>query len=168
MNPSASPSNPLVNPTATPSAAALPSPATSKSPDPTLFRKIKNDLSEKVAIAKQDTGKTYLSSLLLSQQAEKLVRGQFSSDIKRLSPDFPTETDEYRLEIRQANPSQAVIVAVAKRPGYASYTGAVYAMEGKIPLTGICKTNVPSQTPPQAPQRIQSTLMCPSGSSAVN
>jgi hypothetical protein len=136
--------------------------------DPTLMHQLRKDLSRKVAIAKQDTGKTYLSSLLLSQQAEKLVKGQFSSDLKQLSRDFPSETDEYRLEIRQASGSQAVMVAVAKQTGYASYTGAVYAQEGKIPTTGICKTNVPSQTPPPAPKLVHSVFMCATGSSAVN
>lgn len=149
-----------------PSQSAEPSPALPS--DPTLINRLRRDLSRKVVIAKQDTGKTHLSSLLLSQQAEKLVKGQFSNDLKRLARDFPSETDEYRLEIRKADNAQAVIVAVAKQPGYASYTGAVYALEGKIPVTGICKTNVPSQMPPPAPKLVHSVLMCAAGSSSVN
>jgi hypothetical protein len=137
-------------------------------PDPAILTKIKKNLSEKVAIAKQDTGKTYLSNLLLSQQAEKLVQGKFTSDLKRLAADIPTETEEYRLEVRQADASKAVMVALAKRPGFASYIGAVYAVEGSIPITGICKTNVPSQTPPQAPKLAYSTVMCSPGSSMAN
>jgi hypothetical protein len=125
-------------------------------------------VSQAGAIAKQDTGKTYISNLLLSQQAEHLVRGRFASDLKRLAPDVPTETEDYHLEIRQADASQTVLVATAKQPGFNSYTGVVYAIAGKIPVTGICKTNVPSQTPPQAPKLVQSAIMCPQGSSQTN
>jgi Type IV pilin-like G and H, putative len=135
---------------------------------PSLLKKIKQDLSLKVAIAKQDTGKTALSNLLRSQQAEKLVKGRFTSDLKRISEDIPLETDEYRIEVRQADETKAIVAAIAKRPGFASYTGAVYAVEGKIPVTSICKTNVPSQTPPQPPKIVKAGLMCESGSSTVD
>jgi Type IV pilin-like G and H, putative len=137
-------------------------------PAPSLLKKIKQDLSLKVAIAKQDTGKTALSNLLRSQQAEKLVKGRFTADLKRISEDIPLETDEYRLEVRQADEAKAIVVAIAKQPGFASYTGAVYATEGKIPITSICKTNVPSQTPPQPPKIVKAGLMCESGSSTTN
>lgn len=150
------------------SASGLSSPAAVPDRDSQVLAKINQKLSKKGAIAKQDTGKTYLSGLLLSQQAEKLVQGKFTSDLKRLAADIPTETEEYRLEIRQADASKAVMVALAKQPGFASYTGAVYAVQGGIPVTGICRTNVPSQTPPQAPKLVYSTVMCPSGSSAAN
>ncbi len=139
-----------------------------KTQTPSLLKKIKQDLSLKVVIAKQDTGKTSLSNILLSEQAEKLVKGRFNPDLKRLSADIPLETDEYRMEVRQADEQKAIIVAIAKQSGFASYTGAVYAREGKIPVTGICKTNVPSQTPPQPPQIVKAGLMCESGSSTVN
>jgi Type IV pilin-like G and H, putative len=145
-------------------AASAPEPT----PPPSLLKKIKQDLSSKVAIAKQDAGKTALSNLLLSQQAEKFTKGRFSSDLKRLSGDIPLETDEYRIEVRQADETKAIIVAIAKQHGFASYTGAVYAREGKIPATSICKTNVPSQTPPQPPKIVKAGLMCESGSSTVN
>jgi hypothetical protein len=72
------------------------------------------------------------------------------------------------MEVRQADKQKAIIVAIAKQPGFASYTGAVYAREGKIPATGICKTNVPSQTPPQPPKIVKAGLICESGSSTVN
>jgi Type IV pilin-like G and H, putative len=170
---SVSPSVPLLTPTPKAEAAATetapPGATTSETtPAPSLLKKIKQDLSLKVAIAKQDTGKTSLSNILLSQQAEKLVKGRFTADLKRLSADIPLETDEYRIEVRQADQTKAIIVAIAKRPGFASYTGAVYAMEGNIPVTSICKTNVPSQTPPQPPKIVSAGLICESGSSTVN
>jgi Type IV pilin-like G and H, putative len=142
--------------------------ASEPTPAPSLLKKIKQDLSLKVAIAKQDTGKTSLSNILLSQQAEKLVKGRFTADLKRLSADIPLETDEYHIEVRQADETKAIIVAIAKHPGFASYTGAVYAMEGKIPATSICKTNVPSQTPPPPPKMVSAGLICESGASTVN
>lgn len=145
-----------------------PTSSSETTPAPSLLKKIKQDLSLKVAIAKQDTGKTALSNLLRSQQAEKLVKGRFTTDLKRISQDIPLETDEYRLEVRQADEAKAVVVAIAKQPGFASYTGAVYATEGKIPVTSICKTNVPSQTPPQPPKIVKAGLMCESGSSTAN
>jgi Type IV pilin-like G and H, putative len=135
---------------------------------PSILGKLNKDFSSKVVIAKQDSGKTYLSNILLSQQAEKLVKGRFNPDLKRLSEDMPLETDEYRLEVRQADASQAVIVAIAKQPGFASYTGVAYAVEGKIPTTSICKTNVPSQTPPLPPKLEKVGLICGPGSSTVN
>jgi Type IV pilin-like G and H, putative len=167
-SPSVSPLSPSPNslpdkggPTASASA-----PATTQSPS--LLRKLKQDLSVKVAIAKQDTGKTALSNLLMSQQAEKLVKGRFTSDLKRLAADIPLETDEYHIEVRHADDKKAVISAIAKQPGFASYTGAVYAVDGKIPTTSICKTNVPSQTPPPPPKIISTGLICEGGSSTVN
>jgi hypothetical protein len=121
-----------------------------------------------VAIAKQDTGRTYLGILLLSQQAEKLVKGKFTSDLKQLASDTPIDTEEYHLEVREADTAKAIMVAIAKKPGFASYTGAVYAVEGNIPVTGMCRTNVPSQTPPAAPKFTYSTVICAEGSSKVN
>jgi Type IV pilin-like G and H, putative len=153
-----------------PSASLSPSSGTTQSPS--LLGKIKQDIKGKVAIAKQDTGKTYLSNILRSQQAEKLVKGRFNADLKRLSADIPLETDEYHLEVRQADKTKAIIVAIAKQPGFASYTGAVYEMEGTIPMTSICKTNVPSQTPPPPPKIVSTAgskgLMCSTGSSTVD
>jgi Type IV pilin-like G and H, putative len=167
---SASMPQPETNSETSPSASSTSSPGATQSPS--LFGKIKQDLKVKVAIAKQDTGKTYLGNVLMSQQAEKLVKGRFNADLKRLSADIPLDTDEYRLEVRQADETQAIIVAIAKKPGFASYTGAVYSMEGKIPMTSICKTNVPSQTPPPPPQIVSTGaskgLMCATGSSTVN
>jgi Type IV pilin-like G and H, putative len=168
VNPSVSPMTPVpkANLSNASSLAAASAPETTQTPS--LLKKIKQDLSLKVAIAKQDTGKTALSNLLLSQQAEKLIKGRFTADLKRLSVDIPLETDEYRIEVRQADEIKAVIVAIAKQPGFASYTGAVYAVEGKIPVTSICKSNVPSLTPPQPPKVVKAGLMCESGSSTVN
>jgi Type IV pilin-like G and H, putative len=165
-------SNPTASAIATPAPSALASstPASTVDPaiDPNLLNKIRKKLSDKVAIAKQDTGKTYLSTLLLAQQAQKLVKGKFSSDLKLLASDIPIETEEYRLEVRQADSATAIMVAVAKKPGFASYIGAVYAVEGSLPVSGMCKTNLPSQTPPEVPKFSYSTILCADGSSAVN
>jgi Type IV pilin-like G and H, putative len=161
-------------PTSTPSApnpslsSATPSASVEPTLDPDLINDLRKKLSNKVAIAKQDTGRTYLGILLLSQQAEKLVKGKFTSDLKQLASDTPIDTEEYRLEVREADAAKAVMVAIAKKPGFASYTGAVYAVEGNIPVTGMCRTNVPSQVPPAAPKFTYSTILCEQGSSKVN
>jgi Type IV pilin-like G and H, putative len=156
---------PLSSPTATPSASVVASPL-----DATNLRisdKISKAVTQKGNIALQDTGKTFLSNLLLSQQAEHLTKGRFTDDLKRLAPDVPTDNEDYHLEIKQANASQAVMVAIAKKPGFNSYTGMVYTIPGKLSSTVMCRTNVPSQTPPQTPKFVQSMVMCPSGSSTL-
>jgi Type IV pilin-like G and H, putative len=168
-----SPSTPSVQPQ--PSEAPLSSPTPSGSVgasplDATNLRisdKISKDVTQKGNIALQDTGKTFLSNLLLSQQAEHLTRGRFTDDLKRLAPDVPTDNEDYHLEIKQANASQAVMVAIAKKPGFNSYTGMVYTIPGKLSAAVMCRTNVPSQAPPQTPKFVQSMVMCPSGSSAI-
>lgn len=168
-----SPSTPSVqpHPSEAPSPTAKPSVSVGASPlDATNLRisdKISKDVTQKGNIALQDTGKTFLSNLLLSQQAEHLTKGRFTDDLKRLAPDVPTDNEDYHLEIKQANTSQAVMVAIAKKPGFNSYTGMVYTIPGKLATTVMCRTNIPSQTPPQTPKFVQSMAMCPSGSSAI-
>ena len=123
---------------------------------------------QNVRLSKQDVGKTYLGSILRSQQAEHLVSGKFSTSLETLQTGTPKETDEYQLQITQADQNTAVVVAIAKQPGLFSYTGAAYAMDGGIPLTAICRTNEPSQTPPQSPTLMnQVAIVCSSGSTAV-
>jgi Type IV pilin-like G and H, putative len=156
---------PLSSPTATPSASAGASPLDATALK--LSNKISKAVTQKGNIALQDTGKTFLSNLLLSQQAEHLTKGRFTDDLKRLAPDVPTDNEDYHLEVKQASESQAVLVAIAKRPGLNSYTGIAYTVPGKLPITAMCRTNIPSQTPPQTPKFVQSMVMCPSGSSAI-
>ncbi len=156
---------PVSSPTATPSASAGASPLDATNLK--ISNKISKDVTRKGNIALQDTGKTFLSNLLLSQQAEHLTKGRFTDDLKRLAPNVPTDNEDYHLEIKQANTSQAIMVAIAKKPGLNSYTGMVYTIPGKLSAAVMCRTNVPSQTPPQTPKFVQSMVMCPSGSSAI-
>jgi hypothetical protein len=156
---------PLSSPTAVPSASAGASPLDATALK--LSNKISKAVTQKGNIALQDTGKTFLSNLLLSQQAEHLTKGRFTDDLKRLAPDVPTDNEDYHLEVKQATESQAVLVAIAKKPGLNSYTGIAYTVPGKLPITAMCRTNIPSQTPPQTPKFVQSMVMCPSGSSAI-
>lgn len=156
---------PLSSPTATPSASAKASPLDATALK--LSNKISKAVTQKGNIALQDTGKTFLSNLLLSQQAEHLTKGRFTDDLKRLAPDVPTDNEDYHLAVKQATESQAVLVAIAKKPGLNSYTGIAYTAPGKLPTTAMCRTNIPSQTPPQTPKFVQSMVMCPSGSSAI-
>ncbi|HEY9827218.1 MAG TPA: type IV pilin-like G/H family protein, partial [Stenomitos sp.] len=105
---------------ASPSAATGPTPSPSTQPQPQTSATASASPSA-LPIAKQDTGKTYLSTILVSQQAEKLVSGRFSDDLPRLAPEVPLQNEEYQIEVRQADTSHAVVVAIAKRPGFASY-----------------------------------------------
>ena len=142
-------------------------PSSQAQKSPSILGKIRQDITSKVVIAKQDSGKTFLSNVLVSQQAEKLVKGRFNPDLKRLSDDTPLENDEYRLEVRQADASQAIIVAIAKQPGFASYTGIVRAIPDEIPAVGICKTNIPSQSPPSPPKPVKQGFICGAGASTA-
>jgi hypothetical protein len=157
----------LSSPTATPSESASAKASPLDATALKLSNKISRAVTQKGNIALQDTGKTFLSNLLLSQQAEHLTKGRFTDDLKRLAPDVPTDNEDYHLEVKQASESQAVLVAIAKKPGLNSYTGIVYTAPGKLPTTAMCRTNIPSQTPPQTPKFVQSMVMCPSGSSAI-
>jgi hypothetical protein len=159
--PLSSPSSPATTPSA--SAVAPPLDATALK----ISNKISKDVTQKGNIALQDTGKTFLSNLLLAQQAEHLTKGRFTDDLKRLAPDIPTDNEDYHLEVKQASESQAVLVAIAKKPGLNSYTGIVYTIPGKLPATAMCRTNIPSQTPPQTPKFVRSMVMCSSGSAAI-
>ncbi len=136
--------------------------------DNTLVSKLEKDVEDNVSLSKQDVGKTYLGSILRSQQAEHLVSGKFATSLAALETGNPAETDEYKLQINQADQTMTVAVAAAKRPGLFSYTGVAYAVEASIPLTAICRTNEPSQTPPPLPSLVNKVaIVCPSGSTPV-
>ncbi|WP_299411682.1 type IV pilin-like G/H family protein [Acaryochloris sp. IP29b_bin.148] len=165
-------------PTATkPAASPQPNPVTTKpaAPPPVelsksekqLVSKVQKEVEKKGAIAKQDVGKTYLANALRSQQATQLVNGQFTSSLEALQIDLPDTTSEYQLKVLEANAEKAVVVAIAKQSGIFSYTGAVYAQEASIPISTICKSNEPTQTPPSAPKLKGTTIVCAQGSTAV-
>lgn len=132
-----------------------------------VISKVEKEVQKKGTVAKQDTGKTYLSSLLRSQQAEKLVTGKFTTNLQALKADLPKDTGEYQLQVLEANERKAIVAAIAKQNGIFSYTGAVYAKEASIPVSTICKSNEPTQNPPGPPQLKGSTIICAEGSTAV-
>ncbi|NJK41061.1 MAG: hypothetical protein HC934_06330 [Acaryochloridaceae cyanobacterium SU_2_1] len=133
-----------------------------------LISKVQKEVNEKGSIAKQDAGQTYVGNILQSQQATQLVTGRFTANLQELNLNLPAETDEYRLQILTANDHKAIVVAIAKQPGIFSYTGAVYARKAKLPVVTICKSNEPSRKPPATPKLVQSGIVCPSGSTAVD
>lgn len=162
--------NPTVKQPASPPPKAKLSPAPkvelSKS-DKKLVSKVEKAIQKKGTVAKQDTGKTYLGSILRSQQAEKLVTGRFTPKLQDLQSDLPQDNGEYQLQVLEANENKAVVAAIAKQNGIFSYTGAVYAQEASIPVSTICKSNEPTQTPPSAPKLMGSKIVCAQGSTAV-
>lgn len=129
--------------------------------DQAIAQKMEKEVQEKVdRLAIQPAGKTFLSNILISQQTEKIINGKFANDLQKLAADTPTETSEYQLQVVEADTNKSIVTAKAKTPGLPSYTGAVFALEAKIPVTGICKTKLPSQTPPSPPTLEGETVRC--------
>jgi hypothetical protein len=146
------------------SAASSPnaSPDTPLNPeDQALTQDVQKELQKKgVKLAIQPSGKTSLGNVLISQQTEQIVKGRFASDMKQLAEDMPTETEEYYLQILQADAAKAIVTATAKMPGLPSYTGAVFAVKAKLPIAKICKTKLPSEIPPSPPTLTGEVIKC--------
>jgi hypothetical protein len=129
--------------------------------DQAIAQKMEKEVQEKVdRLAIQPVGKTFLSNILISQQTEKIINGKFANDLQKLAADTPTETSEYQLQVVAADTQKSIVTAKAKTLGLPSYTGAVFALEAKIPVTGICKTKLPSTTPPSPPTLVGETVKC--------
>jgi Type IV pilin-like G and H, putative len=129
--------------------------------DQAIAQKMEKEVQEKVErLAIQPAGKTFLSNILISQQTEKIINGKFANDLKQLAAEMPTETSEYQLQVVEADTQKSIVTAKAKTPGLPSYTGAVFALEAKIPVTGICKTKLPSEIPPSPPTLVGETVKC--------
>lgn len=132
-----------------------------------LISKVEKEVQKTNAIAKQDSGQSYLGNVLRSQQATKLVKGRFTPNLKDLQADLPENPSEYQLQVLEANEEKAIVVAIAKQSGIFSYTGAVYSREASIPVSSICKSNEPTKTPPGAPKLVGSNIICAQGSTAI-
>ncbi|WP_010474612.1 type IV pilin-like G/H family protein [Acaryochloris sp. CCMEE 5410] len=132
-----------------------------------LVSKVQKEVQKKGSVAKQDTGHTYLGNVLRSQQAEKLVTGRFTTNLQKLESDSPKDSGEFQLQVLEANENKAIVAAIAKQNGIFSYTGAVYAQDASIPVSAICKSNEPTQTPPGTPRLTGSTIVCAQGSTVV-
>jgi hypothetical protein len=129
--------------------------------DQAIAQKMEKEVQEKVdRLAIQPAGKTFLSNILISQQTEKIINGKFANDLQKLAADTPIETSEYQLQVVEADTNKSIVTAKAKTPGLPSYTGAVFALEAKIPVTGICKTKLPSTTPPSPPTLVGEIVKC--------
>lgn len=162
------------NPAATASPQPEASPQASAPPPVKLAKKEKEQVSQIVEetseqgnVARQDAGKTYLDNILLLQQTERFVGGTFVNDLSTLSGDIPEETDEYQFKILKADAEQTVAAAIAKIPGRTSYIGAAYNVEGSTPISAVCKSNLPSQKAPSEPKLVGKTIVCASGSTAM-
>lgn len=133
--------------------------------DRAIAQKMEKEVQEKVdRLAIQPIGKTYLSGILFNQQAEKLLKGKFSSNLEQLTSDMATDSNDYQLQIVAADADKSIVTATAKTPGLPSYTGAVFAVPEKTPIAGICKTKLPSKTPPEPPTLTGGAIKCDSNS----
>ncbi len=133
-----------------------------------LVSKVQKEVKQKGAIAKQDSGQTYLDDILQSQQANQLVNGRFTSNLGELKTSLPDSSDEHQLKVLEASEDKAIVVAIAKQDGIFSYTGAVYAQDVSLPVSTICKSNEPTKTPPSAPALKGATIICAPGSTVVD
>jgi hypothetical protein len=150
--------------TSTPSPNATPSPGAAATPpvDPEVA-KLQTEVEKDTKIAKQNPGLVSLKRYLEAERAQRLIRSQFSGDLKAIEPNLPTETEDYRFVVQEANRQRVVIAAIAKRPTIPSFTGAAYAVEAKVPISGACGTPSGSQTPPSPPTLNNQTLSCSGG-----
>lgn len=186
QSPSTPAANPTTNPTASPTASPKPNgsptpgqtptpdgtPTPSPTPSPGAaatpvvdpeVAKLQTEVEKDTKIAKQNPGLVSLKRYLEAERAQRLVSSQFSGDLKAVEPNLPTETEDYRFVVQEANPQRVVIAAIAKRPNIPSFTGAAYAVEAKVPISGACGTPSGSQTPPSPPVLNNQTLSCSGG-----
>ncbi len=134
-------------------------------PVPQVESEVERSLqAQNLKVARQSPATTYLNIILESQQAQHLVSGSFKPSLDDLHLDAFADSAEYRVAVVTANAEQAIITATPTQDGFPSYVGAVYAREASLPLAGICRSNLPSQTAPQAPRLLYGQLQCAPGS----
>lgn len=117
----------------------------------------------------------YITILNQAQQAYYLEKGKFATNIEELGIGTNLETELYRYQIvpvrdgfaRQRHHTDGVtITAQPKEDGLPSYIGAVFAIDNKKIVTGICESAQPTQSPPPMPNLSlgsASTILCPVG-----
>ncbi|MCM1982167.1 type IV pilin-like G/H family protein [Lyngbya confervoides] len=147
-------------PSSQPADSSSPPPAKPQSETQQLAEQISKDVESQGNISRQNSGLIALNRILLAQKAHWLISGRFSTDLSQLDPDLSAETEEYRFEIRTADAQKSVAVAIAKQPKLPSYSGATYAQEAALPLSGLCQTQQASTQPPTAPSLQGNQVIC--------
>lgn len=142
-------------------------------PNIRLFKLSKKEAERQANLARQSEGKMIVGSILRTQQAYFLERGQFSAKLEELNLSaLPKKNYSYRIEV--IDPKKIVQnTATATKDGLISYTGLVYTdltASSKTPLTSIllCQSNQPTRDAPGKPQIKGKTVRCPIGYSPLN
>ncbi|MCL1463598.1 type IV pilin-like G/H family protein [Argonema galeatum] len=120
--------------------------------------------------AKQDEGKSTISSLNRAQQAYYLENSRFASNFGQLGLGISAETGNYSYKVAVVNPRSARSTASAKDTRIRSYTGAVFAIgsgNNTTTIAGICQSNRASRTPPPMPRLVRNNIQCPAGSTKL-
>lgn len=169
---------PKAKPTPKTPAAKAPAPAkpavkSQKLPDLSekekqVVSKVTKEVQTEAPISTQNAGLTTVNRVLVAQQAMWLLSGSFSTDFKALEPNLPVETDEYKFSITQGDQAQTVVKAIAKNDKLHSFTGAAVAVPTNIPESALCRTKLPSQTPPQPPTIKDGQVTCANDGVLVN
>lgn len=83
-----------------------------------------------VSKAKQSEAKTYIGSVNRAQQAYRIENSQFAPNVLALEIGIPTQTPDYKYEIKDSNGSQTRFEAVAQDNTLLSYTGGILIPQG--------------------------------------
>jgi hypothetical protein len=124
--------------------------------------------------ARQAEAKYYLGLGLGGQKTFYSKNQKFSSKLSDLNSDIPSETLNYRYEIK-AGDTKAIIKATALKDEINSFTGAIFVIstksggkDKKITITEICESNKPSKLAPDSPQLVNSKIVCANGSTSFS
>ncbi|MEM9138090.1 MAG: type IV pilin-like G/H family protein, partial [Cyanobacteria bacterium P01_F01_bin.42] len=128
--------------------------------DKELVSQVAKEVQDDVSVSTQNNGLITVNRVLVAQQAMWLLSGSFSTDFETLEPNLPPETDEYQFSIPQGDEARAVVKAIAKTDKLHSFTGAAVAVPTQVPQSALCRTKVPSKTPPQPPTIKDGQVSC--------
>jgi hypothetical protein len=137
---------------------------------------LKEEFERQAQQARESEGKFSVGAMNRTQQAYFLENNKFATSIEDLGVGLQPESDNYRFAIVSVGntPGSVQITAQSKRPELRSYTGAVFVVKTQeqdpITITGICKTDEPSSTPPAmppTPKSMTSPIQCPAGSHLI-
>lgn len=114
------------------------------------------------AKAKQSEAKTYIGSVNRAQQAYRIEKSLFATDIVSLEIGIPTLTEDYKYTPVGTAGTSATITAIPKTDvtSLKSFIGKVEVITGGQTAAGACQTKQPSGTAPAAPQLTTGSAVC--------
>jgi serine/threonine protein kinase len=160
--------SPSVEVTPTPK-PEIPTPSPSLSPSPQQTQKVQTPGSDLERLLQTNpSGESEAKMMIgLTNRTQLLFyveNNRFSSNWQDLGIDVQSKTENYDYRIVAADKNKTIVMATAKKPGFKSYTGAIF-MKGSSPINKVCQTNSPSMTPPGIPAFNGKTVECANGSS---